>query len=328
VRVAAVQLGSGPDPDDNRRCAALGIERAVADGAGLVVLPELFTCLGPGAVLRANAEPLDGPTSRWASELAARHGIWLLAGSFLEQRAGGSPDGKPANGGDDAARPRLTNTSRLFGPDGSAAATYRKIHLFDVDVPGAAYRESALVEAGDEVVVAAVPPLTVGMSVCYDLRFPELYRLLTVSGATVLVVPAAFTSTTGPPHWEVLLRARAIENQAWVVAAGQVGDSGDSRQWHGASMVIDPWGTVVARAPSWEELVDRSGGHGGEMRVGDGMPVDRAGLVDVAAADIDLDELARVRAVLPSLANRRPDVYARGPVSPTAPAATGAPISS
>ncbi|MEZ5133498.1 MAG: carbon-nitrogen hydrolase family protein [Acidimicrobiales bacterium] len=282
VRAGAVQLTAGPDKDANLHRASELVARCVDDGASLVVLPELFGCMGPGPVLAAAAEPLDGPTLEWASTQAADAGIWLVAGSFVERRAGSE---------------RTANTSCLIGPDGAVVATYRKVHLFDCDVPGAEFHESSVVEPGDDLILADAGPVGVGMSVCYDLRFPELYRILALRGASVLVVPACFTARTGPPHWEVLLRARAIENQCFVVAAAQQGSSAPKLRWHGESMIIDPWGTVLARGPV-SDAVDDSSRHG-----------------TVVVADLDLGRLAEVRAQLPSLANRRPSAY-RWPTAP------------
>ena len=276
VRAGAVQLTAGPDKAANLLWAHELVNQCVDDDAELVVLPEYFGCMGPGPVLRDAAEPFDGPTLAWAAEQARGHGIWLLAGSFVERLPGTD---------------RTANTSCLLDPTGAVVAAYRKVHLFDCDVPGAEFHESAVVEPGDELVVADAGPLHVGMSVCYDLRFPELYRILALRGADVCVVPAAFTARTGPPHWEVLLRARAIENQCFVVAAGQQGSSGPGLAWHGRSMIIDPWGTVLAAAPRSDEVDDAG----------------RDGCVVVA--DLDLGRVAEVRAQLPSLANRRPTAY-------------------
>jgi predicted amidohydrolase len=190
--------------------------------------------------------------------------MWVVAGSFHET----GPD-----------ESHTYNTSLVFNREGGLAASYRKIHLFDVDIPGrVSHQESRLVAAGQETVVVAVEGAQVGLSICYDLRFPELYRRLATAGANVLLVPAAFTAHTGRDHWEVLLRARAVENQCYVVAAGQIGDHEPGRSCYGRSMVIDPWGTVMAQAPDD---------------------------VGIAIADIDLDRMSRIRAELPSLANRR-----------------------
>jgi len=268
--VAALQTWCGPDRQENLDRAADLVAAAADDGADLVVLPELFAALGRDADMRAAAEPLEGPTLAWASALAARHGIDLVAGSFVEA------DGD-----------RLFNTSCLVGPDGALVAAYRKVHLFDIGVPGAASRESETFAAGPGPVVAPVGPLAsptvLGMTVCYDLRFPELFRIEALLGARLVTVPAAFTRATGEPHWELLLRARAVEDQVGVVAAAQWGTSPDGIVRHGHALVVDPWGTVLADA-------------GPE---GDGM----------AVADLDLAELEAVRRRLPSLANRRPEAY-------------------
>jgi deaminated glutathione amidase len=278
MRVAAVQMNSVGDKDANLQVASRLVADAAADGAELVVLPEMFNCLGAGAVLRAGAEPLDGPTSAWASAVAAEHAITLVAGTFIEQAESGQADSGPG----ELARGRLRNTCGVYGPDGRRTAVYRKIHLFDVDVPGAEHHESAAIEPGDEIVVVDAPPVRLGLSICYDLRFPELFRIAALQGATVTTLPAAFTATTGPPHWEPLIRARAIENQVFVIAAGQFGSADDRLHWHGHSMIVDPWGTVLAEAFAGEGVI---------------------------VADLDLVEQVRVRAVLPSLANRRPETY-------------------
>ena len=286
VRAAVAQLTSGPDRDANLAVAADLVARAAGDGAELVVLPELLPALGPGAVLRAAVEPFDGPTLAWARDLAGAHGLWLVAGSFLAE----APDDP---GG------RAHNTSCLLAPDGSLAATYRKVHLFDVDVPGATFRESTTMAPGEDVVVAEAGALTLGMDVCYDLRFPEVFRIQALRGATALVLPSAFTAATGPPHWEVLLRARAIEDQCFVLAAAQVGTTPPDLRWHGHAMIVDPWGRILAEAPGPEDPTPT-----------------------VVVADLDLDEQARIRTRLPSLANRRPSAYTWPP--PTPPAAAPA----
>ncbi|HEY5096642.1 MAG TPA: carbon-nitrogen hydrolase family protein [Acidimicrobiales bacterium] len=281
MRAGAIQTTAGPDRQDNLDAAAALVDEAAAGGAELVVLPEYFSVAGSPSYLREHAETLDGPTVAWGSEQAARHRIHLVAGSFPERRTGTGPDDQ-----------RLFNTSCLIGPDGAVAAVYRKIHLFDVDLPGTAFRESATMAAGDALTVAPLlpassagrPPTVVGLSLCYDLRFPEPYRIMALEGATVLVVPAAFTSATGPAHWELLLRARAVENQVFVIGAGQVGALPPGMPaCHGHTMIVDPWGTVLA------ELVGPGPG--------------------VALADLDRDRLRQVRADLPVLAHRRPEAY-------------------
>jgi predicted amidohydrolase len=265
LRVAAVQMTSSADRDRNIATAGALVARAAAAGARLVVLPEKWPFIH-GPRTREGAEALDGPSVSAARRWAIDHGIAVLAGSVIEAR----PDS------------RAHNTSVLVGPDGGIAATYRKLHMFDVEVGGVSYRESAATAPGDAIVVAEALGRRVGMSVCYDLRFPELYRRLAAGGAEVLVVPAAFTSTTGRDHWEPLLRARAIENQAFVIAAGQYGTHDDGTVSHGRSMVIDPWGVVLAQAPDGE---------------------------GIAVADLDFDRLAEIRERLPALRHRRDDVY-------------------
>jgi predicted amidohydrolase len=277
MRAAAVQLTSTADKDRNLGLAGRLVDQAAGVGAQLVVLPEMFNCLGTGAELAAGAEPLDGPTAAWASALAQRHGITLVAGTFVE-----SPEQSEGADG------RRRNTCTVWGPDGERLAVYRKIHLFDVTVPGAEYQESSVIAPGDHVVVAATPAGRIGLSICYDVRFPEPYRIAALRDASIVTVPAAFTARTGPPHWEILLRARAIENQVFVIAAGQVGSSNEKLHWHGHSMIIDPWGTLLAEA---------GGSDNGEP---DG---------EVIVADLDPAERDRITSVLPSLANRRPTAY-------------------
>jgi predicted amidohydrolase len=271
MRVAAVQCTASADRPANLAAAGELVAAAAGEGAELVVLPELFSLYGNAPTLRAGAEPLDGPTVEWSREVASRHRIWLVAGSFVEA----------------AGKGRNHNTSVLVGPDGTVEARYRKLHLFDVDVPGAMVRESDAVAPGDAVVGATVTvdegrPLPIGLTICYDLRFPELYRLLGQAGALVIVVPSAFAAATGSAHWEVLLRARAIENQVFMIAADQVGALSASFTAHGHSMIVDPWGTVLA---------ERDDGPG------------------VVVADLDLAGQQEIRSLLPSLAHRRPDAY-------------------
>jgi predicted amidohydrolase len=267
VRVAAVQLNATEDTARNRERADRLTREAAARGAELVVLPEKWTALGTDEQLRASAEPLDGPTLGWARATARELGIDLLAGSFVER----TPEG------------RLHNTSVHVGPDGELHAVYRKLHLFDVEVAGTIYRESDLEDPGDEIVVTTTAGgVGLGMTVCYDLRFPELYRILALRGAHVLAVPSAFTLTTTRDHWEVLLRARAIEDQAFVIAANQIGVSGAGNASGGRSLIVDPWGVVLAQATDAETVV---------------------------AADLDLARVVEVRERLPALANRRPETY-------------------
>jgi predicted amidohydrolase len=272
MRVAAIQLSSQADVSSNLEATRGWVARAAADGAKLVLLPENFAYFGDETGKRAIAERIttsadtaDGPIVACLRALAREHRLWLVAGGMPERS-------------DDEARPY--NTCAVFDPEGSVAARYRKIHLFDVSLgDGAAYRESAATMAGAEAVTFTIPgerPLVVGLSVCYDIRFPELYRRLVDQGAEFLVVPAAFTLATGKDHWLVLLRARAIESQTFVLAAAQVGRHGE-RWTFGKSCLVDPWGEVVAQA---------SEGAG------------------VVVATLDRDYLKAVRRKLPALEHR------------------------
>jgi predicted amidohydrolase len=262
--IAAVQMTSGADRAKNLETAARLMRKAADRGAKFVGLPENFSWMGPESERAAHAESLDGPTFAWVGAMARELGMTVLGGSILEE---GAPDG------------RLYNTSALYGPDGARLGVYRKIHLFDVDVgDGQTYRESAAVAPGTEVVVADSPLGKVGLSVCYDVRFPELYRKQSEAGAVLLTVPAAFTLATGKDHWEVLLRARAIENLAYVLAPAQQGKHPKDRTTWGHAMVVDPWGLVVARCSEGE---------------------------GVAVAEFDAELIARVRKALPALQHRR-----------------------
>jgi predicted amidohydrolase len=267
VRAAAIQMSSTPDKDENKQTAEALTRQAVDAGADLVALPELWSCHGLDTVYRENAEPVPGPTTEFMGGLARELGVYLLGGSILE----GDPGSE-----------RLSNTSTFFDPSGEMTAVYRKIHLFDVKAPDREYLESAQIAPGDKIVTAKAGPATLGLSVCYDVRFPELYRLLALRGAEILAVPAAFTLQTGKDHWELLLRARAVENQAFVIAPAQWGQKADGRWTYGRSMIVDPWGTVLATCP------DRDG---------------------YALAPLDLDYLDRFRSEVPALANRRPEAY-------------------
>jgi predicted amidohydrolase len=265
LRVACVQLAADHDRDANVARAELGVREAAARGARLITLPEKWNVLGDAGVLEAGAEAIDGPTissvRAWARELDA----WILAGSIVVR---------------DPGEAKLRNLSVLVDPAGELRAHYAKMHMFDTDVAGVRYRESDAERPGDELVVVDVDGVPLGMTICYDLRFPELYRILALRGARVITVPAAFTLMTGRDHWEVLLRARAIENQCFVVAPDVIG--GTDKVSYGRSMIIDPWGTVIARAGDRECVI---------------------------VADLDLDLVDRVRASVPSLASRRPDAY-------------------
>ena len=267
MRVAAIQMSSTPDKQQNFETAERLIRDAVSSGAELVALPELWSCHGLEKAYRQNAESIPGPTTDFLGSLARELGVYVLGGSILEQ----TPN-----------ETKMHNTSIFFDPSGDLAAVYRKIHLFDVRAPDREYLESGTIAPGDEVVTAKAGVATLGLSVCYDLRFPEMYRMLALRGAEILTVPAAFTLQTGKDHWELLLRARAVENQAFVVAPAQWGQKADGRWTYGRSMIVDPWGTVLATCP------DRDG---------------------FALATLDLSYLDRFRRDFPALANRRPEVY-------------------
>jgi len=270
VRAAAVQLNSNQDKQRNLATADRLTRAAAADGAQLILLPEKWTALGTDDDYYRAAETLeDGEAVEWARSTARELGVDLVAGSIVERREG---------------RDKLGNTSIHFGPDGEQKAVYRKIHMFDVVVGGLEYRESASEDPGEEIVISETRDgVPLGMTVCYDLRFPELYRILAIRGARILLVPAAFTKITGQAHWEPLLRARAIENQAFVIAADQIGWHPPDKESFGGSMIVDPWGEVLARAPDKETFI---------------------------AADLDFARQDEVRAQLPSLANRMPATYA------------------
>jgi predicted amidohydrolase len=281
MRAAVVQINSTGDRAANLEAAERQVRAAASGGATLVVLPEKWPLMADGEDLAAGAEPVDGPAVSAARSWAAGLGIHLVAGSFTESHAAGRP----------------TNTSLLIDPEGEIAAGYRKIHMFDVDIGGVAYRESEIEDAGEEVVVHDLDGARVGMAICYDLRFPELFRALVDRGANVFTLPSAFTVPTGRAHWETLIRARAIENQAFMLAAGQVGRAAPKFDSWGHSMIVDPWGEVLA-------VVER-------------------GVDSFAAADLDFAAQARIRAELPVLQNRRPRLFERLEPTGDADEATG-----
>lgn len=267
MRAAVIQLNATEDYERNLSVAERLVREAAADGADLVALPEKWTYLGPPEGIAEAAEPLNGNAIGAASDWAAELGIHLLAGSYPERAPGND---KPFN------------TSVMLGPDGEIVAVYRKIHMFDVDVGGVTYRESEGEDPGEEVVVTNAGGVLVGMTVCYDLRFPELYRIIALRDGAVVTVPAAFTERTGRDHWEVLLRARAIENHMFVLAPNQIGEAPPHYRSYGRSMIVDPWGIVLAQAPDTECFV---------------------------SAELDFAGRDEVRRSLPSLANRRPQAY-------------------
>lgn len=267
VRVGVVQMDSRTDKQANLIKAQKLIEEAVENGAKLVSLPEYFNFIGPAEDEPAAAETIPGPTTEMLASLAKDKGIWLHGGSILEKMPG---------------RNKMLNTTVVFDPNGEMIARYSKIHLFDVGVKdGPDMVESSTRDSGTEIVVCDTGLGKVGLTICYDMRFPELYRILTLRGAKIIIVPAEYTMFTGKDHWEPILRTRAIENQIFVLAPAQIGMK-PLFQAYGRSLVIDPWGTVIAKAPDVE-----------------------AALV----TDLDMDYLESVREQIPCLKNRKPSVY-------------------
>jgi predicted amidohydrolase len=273
VKVAALQMTSGPDVAGNLAQAGALIEAAAAAGARLVALPENFSFMGlKDADKRAVAEsPGSGPVQDFLGATAARLKVWIVGGTT------------PLRAGADG---RVAAASLVFDADGRQVARYDKIHLFDVDIPGRAesYRESAHVAPGSRLAVIDTPAGRLGLSVCYDVRFPELYRQLSAAGAQLLVVPSAFTSPTGRAHWETLLRARAIENLCYVIAPAQSGFHPSGRETYGDSMIVDYWGRVLGRVP-------RGTGY--------------------ALAEVDIARQSQVRESFPALGHR---VFSEGTV--------------
>jgi len=267
--VAAVQLSSGSDPERNVATAVELIRRAASQGATYIQLPEYFNYLGPVVHYQKVAESIPGPTTNRFGELAKELRATVHLGSMLETSL------EPG---------KFFNTSVIVDSSGQVVATYRKAHLFDIDVPGeVVMKESDFITAGDQLIVAECPGFRLGMSVCFDLRFPEMYRALSMKGATLLAIPAAFNAITGRAHWEVLVRARAIENHAFVVAAAQAGTTLEGIATFGHSLIVGPWGDVLGESRSDNE--------------------------DVLVATLDLDEVDRRRSQIDVFHLRRPDLY-------------------
>jgi len=268
VKAAAVQLNSTADLGANIATADRLTRAAAVDGAQLIVLPEKWTAMGTVQELRAAAEPLDGRAVSWARETASELNVDLVAGSFLERIPG---------------EEKFANTCVHVGPSGAVRAVYRKLHMFDVTIDGRSYRESDIELPGEEIVLSDTSTgVELGLTICYDLRFAELFRILAVRGARIIALPSAFTLPTTRDHWEVLVRARAIENQVFMIAANQVGPHPGGTRSGGRSMIVDPWGVVLAQAPDGEHHV---------------------------LAELDFERQSEIRAQLPVLANRRPEVY-------------------
>lgn len=268
VRVAAIQMTSGSDVAANQESIFRLIDRASELGATYLQLPEYSTYWGPRSGYEAAAKTLDDGFIRQLGLVAKGRGVTVHVGSMLEP----APQG------------RFFNTSVVIGPSGDVVAVYRKVHLFDARPPGGVtYFESEFISAGSQMRVVAVGEMRLGLSICFDVRFAELYRALVLAGANVLAIPAAFSAQTGPAHWEVLVRARAIENHAFVIAATQVGTTIEGLGTHGHSMVVDPWGQIIAESKSVGE--------------------------DVLIVDLDLEQVESRRGQIEVLRLRRPDVY-------------------
>ncbi|MCB0047841.1 MAG: carbon-nitrogen hydrolase family protein [Caldilineaceae bacterium] len=269
VRMAAVQMNSRNDKQENLRKAEALIDEAAALGADLVALPEMFNMLGAKEDTLTGKESVPGLTSDFLRRKAMEHGIIVHGGSI--------PVAVPGSG-------KVWNMTLVYDAQGELLGSYAKIHLFDIDITGqTTHNESARFDPGTEMITLESEVGPLGLTICYDIRFPELYRALTLAGARVIFQPAAFTLYTGKDHWETLIRARAIENQIYMVSPAQIGVHPPDNRCFGSAMIVDPWGTILARAPERECVV---------------------------IADIDYAAQDRVRAQLPALAHRRPDVYA------------------
>ena len=278
MKAAVVQINSGTDRSRNIERTGTLVNAAAVKGADLIVLPEKWSLLGDGRALAEGAEGVDGEAITAATSWAADLGVHLLAGSVT----------MPLEPGDLSLSALPTNTSILISPEGEQVAHYDKLHMFDVEAGGIEYRESDHEQAAQHLAVAEVGDLRVGLTICYDLRFPELYRALLDRGANAFTVPSAFTRATGKDHWEILLRARAIENQAFVLAANQTGKADPTFDSWGHSMIIGPWGEVLARMEEEEGFV---------------------------CADLDLAGLEDVRRRLPAVEHRRRELFGEGAAS-------------
>lgn len=262
--VAAAQINSGPDKEENLQKITSMMQEAAAHHADIIVFPETVEYIGPD--LPGNASPVPGPITEFFSALAKKYQIYLHCGSITEKMPQGNP----------------RNTSLFFGRDGSLIGTYSKLHMFDISMAdGPSYKESDEICPGDKISVFNTDLGHFGAAICYDIRFPELFRLMAKAGAEVIFVPANFTMNTGKDHWKVLLQARAIENTCYIVAADQIGQK-PSFNAYGKSMIIDPWGNVISMASDREQLI---------------------------YAEIDTDYIADIRSQMPSLSNTRDDIY-------------------
>ncbi|MDA7950223.1 MAG: carbon-nitrogen hydrolase family protein [Pirellulaceae bacterium] len=278
IKIGLVQMCATLEKEKNLETAANAICQAAKNGANLVCLPELFSCYGDLKEVAKQAEPIGGATFSRLQSWAREHKIWLLGGSFCEQRGELSTGSAPQKTQQERNHQKAYNTSCLFGPTGETLATYRKIHLFDLNIPIGANCESDHLARGDEIVDYCSPIGHFGFATCYDLRFPELFRYLVNRDCELIFLPAAFTHMTGKYHWEPLLRARAIENQCYMVAPNQCGKHNSTMKSYGHSMIIDPWGEIVATAGATETIL---------------------------YADINLDRVTKTRSRFPVLNHRR-----------------------
>jgi predicted amidohydrolase len=277
LQVAALQMRSGTDKALNVATAIELVHAAADQGATYIQLPEYFNFYGPARHYEGVAESVPGPTTDQMADVARARGVSVHLGSLLETST---------------YERRSYNTSVLIGASGDILATYRKAHLFDIDVPGeVTFHESAAIAPGSQLVLAPLGRFVLGLTICFDVRFAEQYRALALRGATVFSVPAAFSAVTGPAHWQVLLRARAIENHAFVVAATQAGTTDEGLATYGHAMIIDPWGEVLAET--------------------------RTDQPEVVLASIDPDEVTRRRREIDVFALRRPVLYGEHAAYPT-----------
>ncbi len=269
MRIACLQMCSNDDVASNLGVVSRLLDEAAANQVRLAVLPENFSYMHPddGEKRRIAEQAVPQTVLPFLADAACRHGMYIVGGSVLLVGTQG----------------KLRNASPVYGPDGTCLGIYDKMHLFDVDLPGERYHESELIMGGSNPLVVDADGWPVGLSICYDLRFPELYRRYAAAGCRILTVPSAFTVRTGRAHWEILLRARAIENQAYVLAPAQVGTHPGGRQTYGRTLIVDPWGEVLA----------------------EGGAVDQGDKAELVTADLSLERLEEVRRVIPALAHRR-----------------------
>jgi predicted amidohydrolase len=264
---AAIQLDSQQNKSENLKTIAEFIDEAASKNAKLIGLPETMTYIGVDEEIKRNAEPIGGETTQLLCEKSKKYGIWLHGGSFYELVEG---------------QEKVYNTTLLINPKGEIAAKYRKIHLFDVEVDsGPCIKESNALLSGGEIVVAKTDLGNIGLSICYDIRFSEIYRIMAMQGAHVVFSPASFTLFTGRDHWEPILRTRAIENGYYVIAPGQIGKKA-MVQTNGKTMIVDPWGNVIAKASDYPSVI---------------------------IAEIDIQRVDSVRKQIPVLKNRRSEIY-------------------